>query len=356
MFRDSVMKILTVVGARPQFIKAAVVSRAFRRNGGIREVLVHTGQHYDPNMSEVFFRELNIPRPDHNLGIGSGTHAQQTGLMMQGIEELVLQESPDYVLIYGDTNSTLAGALAAVKLHVPVAHVEAGLRSFNRTMPEEINRLVADKVSDLLFAPTFTAVENLKREGLEANTRLTGDVMYDSVLYYQDKIRKDSAAYSVPGMPQHYLLATIHRAGNTDDPMILRSILKGFAGAGKPVVWPMHPRTRKVLQESSNIPGNIIILEPVGYLQMLSLLTGAHKVLTDSGGLQKEAYFLGKPCITIREETEWIETLHDNWNILAGTNPDKIMDAVLLETPTTPQSAAFGDGHAAEKIISFLIQ
>lgn len=350
------MKIITVVGARPQFVKAAVISRVLRSYVGVHEVFVHTGQHYDHNMSDLFFSELDIPHPDYNLGIGSGSHSQQTGLMIQAIGELLEKESPDFVLIYGDTNSTLAGALAASKLHIPVAHVEAGLRSFNRSMPEELNRVVADHVSDLLFAPTQTAVINLKREGLEPNTRLTGDVMFDSVLFYRKRILEDKEKYTISGLPEHYLLATIHRAGNTDDPLKLHAILKAFEGTGQKIVWPLHPRTRKMLQERENIPGNVMISEPVGYLEMLSLVMGSDKVLTDSGGLQKEAYFLGKQCITIREETEWVETLHDNWNVVAGTNPEQIIRATALPHPSAPAKDTFGDGHAAEKILSFLIR
>jgi UDP-GlcNAc3NAcA epimerase len=347
------MKILTVVGARPQFIKAAAVSRVLRRTPGVREVLLHTGQHYDDNMSEIFFRELNIPEPDYNLEVGSGSHAVQTGQMLRGIEEVLLQEMPDLTLVFGDTNSTLAGALASVKLHIRVAHVEAGLRSFNRSMPEEINRIVADRVSDLLFAPTRTAVENLRTEGLEKATRFTGDVMYDSVLYYAEEVRGHPEKYAPP-CQDGYLLATIHRAENTDRPENLRALLDALGASGKEVLLPVHPRTRKHLTELTPVPPNIRIIDPVGYLQMLSLTLNSEKVLTDSGGLQKEAYFLGKPCITLRSETEWVETLHDGWNVIAGTDPGKILAALQAPLPSAPKRDEFGNGKACELIAGFL--
>lgn len=349
------MKIVTVIGARPQFIKAATVSRAFRKHDDIREVIIHTGQHYDDNMSDVFFRQLDIAVPDYNLGIGSGTHAAQTGLMMQGIEQVLMNEKPDWVLIYGDTNSTLAGALAAVKIHIPVAHVEAGLRSFNRIMPEEINRVVADCTSDLLFAPTVTAVNNLANEGLSAKTRFSGDVMFDSILFYRNLVDQDPGRYVTQGIPGEYLLATIHRAENTDIPENLSSILEAFGNSGKQIVLPLHPRTKKLLAGSHSIPANIHVIEPVGYLEMIRLISGAEKVLTDSGGLQKEAYFLNKPCITLRTETEWTETLHDGWNIIAGTDPAAIISAIQKASPSALRKNEFGDGHAAELIAGILV-
>ncbi len=349
------MKIVTIVGARPQFIKAATVSRIIRANPAVHEILLHTGQHYDENMSEIFFRELGIPLPDYNLEVGSGSHAVQTGLMLKGIEEVLLKEKPDCTLVYGDTNSTLAGALAASKLHIPVAHVEAGLRSFNRAMPEEINRIVTDRISDLLFAPTRTAVINLSQEGLADITCFTGDVMYDSVVYYKERILQNPAKYKTAGIPEKYLLATIHRAENTDNPGNLKNIFLAFSSLNQEIVLPVHPRTRKILQTSPDLPGNVHIIDPVGYLQMLKLTMDATRVLTDSGGLQKEAYFLRKQCITLRSETEWIETLHDHWNIIAGSDPGKIEAAVAGDLPTAPIQEGFGNGKSAGIILEKLL-
>jgi UDP-GlcNAc3NAcA epimerase len=348
------MKVLTVVGARPQFIKAAAVSRVLRSMPGVQEILLHTGQHYDENMSAVFFDELSIPEPDHHLGVGSGTHAVQTGHMLAGIEKVLMQEKPDWTLVYGDTNSTLAGALASVKLHIPVAHVEAGLRSFNRVMPEEINRVVTDHVADLLFAPTRTAVAHLKNEGLEGVTRFTGDVMYDSVLFYRDQVLKGDGLYSVRDIPQEYFLATIHRAENTDNIKNLTGILDAFSSIRGKIVLPIHPRTRKILTSNFTLPSNLIIIDPVGYLEMLWLTMHAVKVLTDSGGLQKEAYFLAKPCITLRTETEWVETVHDGWNIITGTDPRRIVAAAEATLPAALRRDEFGNGKAA-LIISELL-
>jgi len=348
------MKIVSVVGARPQFIKAATVCRVLRSNGNIQEILLHTGQHYDRNMSQVFFDELDIPEPQYNLEIGSGTHAFQTGTMMKGIEEILIAEKPDWTLVYGDTNSTLAGALASVKLHIPLAHVEAGLRSFNRNMPEEINRIVSDRVADLLFAPTKTAIENLKREGLEKMTCFTGDVMYDSVLFYINKILRTPDKYKIKDLPAQYFLATIHRAENTDDIGHLINIFKAFAESGSYIVLPIHPRTKKLISKNIRVTENVRIIDPVGYLEMLKLTMDAYKILTDSGGLQKEAYFLGRPCITLRNETEWLETVHDGWNTITGTDPDKIIDAINSPLPVSERHNEFGDGHAAEAIIERL--
>jgi UDP-GlcNAc3NAcA epimerase len=348
------MKIVSIVGARPQFIKAATVSRVIRATDGIRETILHTGQHYDKNMSEIFFRELDIAEPALNLGVGSGSHAWQTGEMMKGIEDVLMKEKPDWTLIYGDTNSTLAGALASVKLHIPVAHVEAGLRSFNRIMPEEINRIVADRISDLLFAPTQTALTNLAQEGLAGNSVFSGDVMFDSVLHYKKIIESNPGQFTINDIPDSYLLATIHRAENTDNIENLRSIFLALSKVGLPVILPLHPRTRKYIINAIAIPSNIIIIEPRGYLEMLKLTMGSLKVITDSGGLQKEAYFLQKQCITIRSETEWIETLHDQWNIVSGTNPDKIVEAIMASMPTAQTRPDFGNGSAAEFIIKKL--
>jgi UDP-N-acetylglucosamine 2-epimerase len=349
------MKIVSIVGARPQFIKAATVSRIIRANPLINEILLHTGQHYDENMSDVFFRELNIPFPDFNLEVGSGSHAEQTGRMLKGIEAVLLSEKPDCTLVYGDTNSTLAGALTAAKLHIPVAHVEAGLRSFNRLMPEEINRIVTDRISDLLFAPTQTAITNLTREGLSDVTCFTGDVMYDSVLYYKERILLDPAKYATPGIPDEYLLATIHRAENTDNPENLKNIFMAFSKLDCEIVLPIHPRTRKILQSTMTMPANVNIIDPVGYLQMMKLTMDATRVLTDSGGLQKEAYFLQTPCITLRTETEWVETLHDHWNIITGSDPDLIIKAAVSDLPTARQQRGFGDGNSARIILEKLL-
>jgi UDP-GlcNAc3NAcA epimerase len=348
------LKIVTVIGARPQFIKAATISRLLRHDVDVKEILVHTGQHYDPNMSDIFFEELNIPHPDFNLEVGSGSHAVQTGKMLEGIEILLLEEKPDWTLVYGDTNSTLAGALASTKLNIPVAHVEAGLRSFNRKMPEEINRIVTDHISNLLFAPTPTAMMNLEKEGLLESSCQTGDVMLDSTLYYKEKILKNPDSYKIKDLPNEYLLATVHRAENTDNINNLKNIFKAFSEAGVPIVLPIHPRTRKSIANNIHISENVHLTDPVGYLQMLYLTMHSSKVLTDSGGLQKEAYFLGKQCITLRTETEWLETVHDNWNIVTGTDPDKIVEAIRADVPSSEQRPSFGDGKAAEAIVGRL--
>jgi UDP-GlcNAc3NAcA epimerase len=348
------MKIVTVVGARPQFIKAATISRLLLHDPDVEEILVHTGQHYDPNMSDIFFKELNIPHPDFNLEVGSGSHAVQTGKMLEGIETILLEEKPDWTLVYGDTNSTLAGAVAATKLNIPLAHVEAGLRSFNRKMPEEINRIVTDRISDLLFAPTITAMINLEKEGLLAASCLTGDVMFDSTFFYKELILKNPDPYKINGLPQEFLLATVHRAENTDNINNLKNLFKAFSESGHAIVLPIHPRTRKIIGKTIRIPENVHIINPVGYLQMLYLTMHAGKVLTDSGGLQKEAYFLGKQCITLRTETEWVETLHDNWNTITGTDPEKILEAIRSDAPSSSQNSSFGNGKAAEAIVEKL--
>lgn len=349
------MKILSVIGARPQFIKAATVSRFIRSHAGINEILLHTGQHYDQNMSDIFFRELDIPEPSYNLEIGSGSHAFQTGEMMKGIESVLLKEKPNWTLIYGDTNSTLAGALVSVKLHIPVAHIEAGLRSFNRIMPEEINRIVADRISDILFAPTQNAIDNLRNEGLSGITVFSGDVMLDSVFYYTEKVLQEPDHYKIKNIPEKYLLATIHRAENTDNIENLKTLFLALSNAGLPVVLPIHPRTKKIISDSITIAPNIMIIEPVGYLEMLKLTMDSFKVVTDSGGLQKEAYYLKKQCITIRSETEWIETLHDNWNIVTGIDTEKILKAIYAPTSLSKQKDEFGNGAAAEIIVNTLM-
>lgn len=346
------MRVVTIVGARPQFIKAATVSRAFAQQG-VDEVIVHTGQHFDANMSDVFFDELEIPRPHHHLGIGGGPHGAMTGRQLEKIEGVLLDEKPDWVLVYGDTNSTLAGALAAAKLHIPVAHVEAGLRSFNRRMPEEINRVLTDHVSSLLFAPTATAVQNLANEGINGDrVKLVGDVMYDATLFYKSRARKPTW-FDGLGIPeQGFVLCTIHRAENTDDPERLRTILRGLGDSGLPVVLPLHPRTRGVLEaQSIEVPGNVHTIPPARYLDMTWLEMHCRVVATDSGGVQKEAYFHGKQCVTLRDETEWVELVLAGVNRLTGANSEKIQQAVQtcagLPVGTT---SLYGDGDAARLI------
>lgn len=333
------LKIVTVVGARPQFVKVAPVSRAIvavarLQQTGIEEILVHTGQHYDHKMSQVFFDELGIAPPAYNLNIGSGPQGAQTGEMLRKCEEVLLEERPDVVLVYGDTNSTLAGALAAAKLHVPVAHVEAGLRSFNRRMPEEVNRVLTDHVSQLLLVPTQTAQRNLSAEGVTQGVHLVGDVMYDAVQQHREVAAQQSRALAELGLqPQTYLMATIHRAENTDDPERLRSIVSAFESlAGqKPIVWPLHPRTRKIMTGLAIHPtnSNIHMIDPAPYLDMLMLVSNAALVLTDSGGLQKEAQWLEVPCVTLRDETEWVETVASGWNCLAGATQEAILQSTV---------------------------
>jgi len=350
------MKIVSIVGARPQFIKAAPVSRELRHRH--EEVLLHTGQHYDYELSQVFFDELDIPVPDVNLGVGSAHHGQQTGEMLMGIEAVLLEERPDWVLVYGDTNSTLAGALAAVKLHIPVAHIEAGLRSFNRCMPEEINRVLTDHVATLLFCPTQTAVSNLAAEGIMTGVHNVGDVMYDAVLHSEVLTSEHTRIMEELGVePGAYLLATIHRPRNTDSSDRLRAILEALEIVGAPVVFAAHPRTQKAMREQAQrVPPNLCLMEPVGYLDMLLLERQAKAILTDSGGVQKEAYFFGVPCITLREETEWVETVHAGWNRLVGANLDEIVAAVRNLWVPTERPSFFGDGQASEKIVAFLEQ
>lgn len=350
--------VLSVVGARPQFVKAAAVSRVLRATPGFREMLVHTGQHYDARMSDVFFRELDIPPADRNLGIGSGPHGQQTGRMLEALEAVMAAEKPDWVLVYGDTNSTLAAALAAVKLHIPVAHVEAGLRSFNRAMPEETNRVVADHVSSLLFAPTAQAMKNLAREGLAERALRTGDVMYDVMLRFVERAASSRVLETLGLEPKGYLLATVHRAENTDDVARLRAIFDGLAAfsARLPVVLPLHPRTRKML-EGAAMPPTLQIVEPVGYLDMVQLERNARLVATDSGGVQKEAYFHKVPCVTLRDETEWVELLADGWNRLAPpVSAESVARALeaALQGPMSAWNALYGDGRAAQAIVEAL--
>ncbi len=347
------MKIATIVGARPQFIKAATLSRVIKNFTAIHEIIIHTGQHYDPNMSGIFFEELNIPKPDINLEIGSGNHGKQTARMLEGIEEILLREKPDWVLVYGDTNSTIAGALAAAKLNIKIAHVEAGLRSFNRSMPEEINRIATDHISDVLFAPTQNAMQLLAIEGLSDKAVFSGDVMFDSIEYYKIIAEKKCFLHNIiKEEPGKYFLATVHRQENTDQIKNLQSIFLAFSELDMPVIVPLHPRTMKLMDEVT-YRSNVKIINPVGYLEMITLLNSCHKVLTDSGGLQKEAFFLKKPCITLREETEWIETLEGGWNYIVGANKLKIIEKVNANH-VQEQKDYFGDGKAAEKIIEYM--
>lgn len=349
------MKIVSVIGARPQFVKAAPVSRALR-DAGHEEYLVHTGQHYDANMSDLFFEELDIPRADAGLAVGSGSHGAQTGAMLAGVEEVIVAQRPAAVLVYGDTNSTLAGALAAAKLRVPVAHVEAGLRSFNRAMPEEINRVVADHLSDLLLCPSQTAVDNLKAEGVTRGVHLVGDVMYDAVLLFAERARARSDVLARLGLgPKGYLLATVHRAENTDDAARLAEILWAFSALGATVVFPVHPRTRQIIGGGAALGANVRAVEAVGYLDMLMLEQHARLVLTYSGGVQKEAYWLGVPCVTLRDETEWVETVESGWNVLAGARRGRIVEAAQSLRPD-PNSRAplYGDGRTAGRCVQVL--
>jgi UDP-N-acetylglucosamine 2-epimerase len=354
------MKIITIIGARPQFIKAAPVSKALG-DAGLTEFLLHTGQHYDRMMSEVFFSEMGIPEPDVNIDVGSGSHGSQTGQMLIRIEEVLIKESPDMVLVYGDTNSTLAGALAASKLHIPLAHVESGLRSFNKTMPEEINRIVADHCADIRFCPTRTAVVNLQNEGIEKGVHRVGDTMVDALMSFIDIAgNKSTILQTFDLLSKPYYLATVHRPYNTDDPQHLGQIISALQKLDHKVVFPVHPRTRQKLDgifASSDIPsdGNLVLMDPVGYLDMLVLEKNARKILTDSGGIQKEAFILGIPCITLRPETEWVETVDAGWNTVVGTDTDLIVRAALQPKPTTTPEALFGIGDAADSIVDIII-
>jgi UDP-GlcNAc3NAcA epimerase len=356
------MRILTVIGARPQFVKAAVVSRAIQKRPGISEVLVHTGQHYDANMSDVFFSELELPPPSHHLGVGSGSHGKQTARMLELIEAVLVDESPDCMLVYGDTNSTLAGALAAAKLHIPVAHVEAGLRSHNRRMPEEINRILTDHLSDLLFAPTRNAVESLTLEGIQGgNVVLCGDVMYDAALYYAQRARERTNPLAAYGLePKGYILTTVHRAENTDDASRLREIVAALRQLAlrMPVVLPLHPRTCAAIKRLDIDTGALHIIAPVGFLDMVALESGAALIATDSGGVQKEAFFHRVPCVTFRDETEWRELVDGGYNHLTGADRKQIVsgaDQALASKPDWKREL-YGDGDASGKIVEALLR
>ena len=353
------MKVLTVIGARPQFVKAATVSRALKKSG-IEEVIVHTGQHHDQNMSQVFFDEMEIPTPNYNLEIQGLNHGAMTGRMLEKIEEVLIKEKPDYVLVYGDTNSTLAGALAAVKLHIPVAHVEAGLRSFEMKMPEEVNRILTDRISKVLFCPTQTAIDNLEKEGyknIDCKIILSGDVMYDAVLFYRQKIKTHSTIIQkekLEGKP--FVLVTIHRAENTNDPKRLKEICDALNEIQKErqVILPLHPRTKAYLH-SQNLKLDVKVIDPVGYFDMLALLENCSLVMTDSGGLQKEAYFFNKYCITLRDQTEWIELIKAGANSIVGANKSKILSAYHANknSKLVEGKPLYGDGNAAELIAKY---
>jgi UDP-GlcNAc3NAcA epimerase len=358
------LKLVTVVGARPQFIKAAAVSRAIRGTpaAAIDEVLVHTGQHYDANMSEVFFAELDIPAPKYDLKIAGGTHGAMTGRMLETIEAVLLDEAPDRVLVYGDTNSTLAGALAAAKQHIPVAHVEAGLRSFNRRMPEEINRLIADQLSSLLFCPTETAVLNLAAEGITSGVHNYGDVMLDAAMHYRERAARASRVLDDLGLRgKPFILATCHRAENTDDAEALAGIVRALTDIARtwPVVLTLHPRTRKLIDQHGLGGGlaGVTVVAPLPFLDMVALEQAARVIVTDSGGVQKEAFFYGVPCVTMRNETEWVETVALGRNVLAGASTAAIVDAVeraASELPAPIEARPYGDGDAATRIVQRL--
>lgn len=349
------MKILSIVGARPQFIKCAPLSRVIRKDH--EEILVHTGQHYDPDMSDIFFKELSIPKPDYNLGIGSGFHGEQTGKMLIEIEKVLLKENPDLVLVYGDTNSTLAGSLAASKLNIKVAHVEAGLRSFDRSMPEETNRVLTDHTSNFLFCPTETALLNLKNEGI-TSSYLVGDLMFDALKHNQ-KIAAEKSTILEDSclIPKEYIVATMHRPSNTDSFENLSTIVKALCDAKWPIIFPVHPRTEKCLKSYdlwNKLDENVKLITPLGYLDMLKLMENSRKILTDSGGVQKEAYMLGVPCITMRENTEWTETVKDGWNILVGADYRKIVTAIERFEGSKIRGGIFGEGNTSEKICEIL--
>lgn len=354
------MKLISIFGTRPQLIKVSMISKSI--GNMFEHISVDTGQHYDDNMSKIFFEELEIPKPKYNLGIGSGTHGYQTGEMLKRIEDVLKKENPKVVLVYGDTNSTLAGALASAKLHIPVAHIEAGLRSFNKSMPEEINRIVTDHISDILFTPTQTAVNNLKQEGITKGVFNVGDVMYDSLLYFLDISNKKSKIMEKYGLkPRGYYFATIHRAENTDNKNKLTNIVNCLININEPLVFPIHPRTLKKLKDyhiysKLKTAPNILLTDALGYLDSIQLMKNAKKIITDSGGIQKEAYMLDVPCITLREETEWIETVQSGWNILTGTDAEKIINAIDHFNPYTKKLNLFGDGKASLKVHEILCE
>jgi len=349
------MKIASVVGVRPQFVKASVVSRELRKSN--KECLIHTGQHYDYEMNKIFFEELGIPEPDYYLGVGSGSHGQQTGEMLRKLEEVLMVEKPDLVLTYGDTNSTLAGALAASKLGIKNAHIESGLRSFDKSMPEEINRILTDHCSDILFCPTQNAVNNLEEEGITKNVYLTGDVMVDSLLLNKEIAEaKSSLLNDLNLKTRDYIVVTIHRASNTDNFENLQNIIEALRELNENIIFPIHPRTEKLLKNYDlydSLPSSITLVKPLGFLDFIKLMNHAKMILTDSGGVQKEAYILKVPCVTLRENTEWIETIKDGWNVLVGSNKDRIIKTVNGFMPSVQEHCnRFGDGSASNRIVA----
>jgi len=350
------MKIVTIIGARPQFIKAAALSREIAKHNNLTEIIVHTGQHFDANMSEIFFKQMEIPKPDYYLNIHSLSHGAMTGQMLEKTEEILLKEKPDWVIVYGDTNSTISGALAAKKLHIKVAHIEAGLRSFNMNMPEEINRILTDRISDILFCPTDTAVSNLKKEGYDnigSKIVKSGDVMQDTAIFYSQKEQKPNIEF-----PKEFVLATIHRAENTDNKNRLQNILAALneISGEIPVILPLHPRTSNIIKKSDYSIKNLIIIKPVGYLEMLYMLNRCRLVMTDSGGLQKEAFFFKKPCITLRNETEWVELVENKYNSLVGAEKELIIETYNNQKyDLNFQVNLYGNGSASENIVKELI-
>ncbi len=367
ILKGDTIKIASIVGARPQFIKLIPIVKAINSSINnsykIKHLIIHTGQHYDYLMNKVFFDELQIPEPDYNLEVGSGTHGYQTGTMLKKIEEVLLKEKPNIVIVYGDTNSTLAGALAAVKLHIPIAHIEAGLRSYNKLMPEEINRILTDHISTYLFCPSKTAVKNLKKEGIKKGVYLVGDVMYDTLLITLEiaKNKDHTIIQKLNLKPKEYALVTIHREENTTNFEIFNSIFSAIveiANNGLTVVFPVHPRTRKVINtifSDFSLPSNLLLIEPISYLDMILLEANSKVILTDSGGVQKEAFFLKVPCITLRQETEWIETVKLGWNTLAGTQKEKIIKAVFNLNKGKKYYLPYGKGKAAQKIVNKIL-
>lgn len=354
-------KVIVVVGARPQFIKAAVVSTALADQSALEEIIVHTGQHFDDNMSRVFFEQMGIPHPKHHLAIGGGSHGQNTGRMIESLEGVILAEQPAAVLVYGDTDSTLAGAIATSKLNIPLAHVEAGLRSFNRRMPEEINRILTDHASDLLFAPSQTAVANLHYEGVApSKIRLVGDVMFDAVQTFTQVAKRESSILADLALaPKSYALVTIHRKENTDDPARLSAFIEGLSQSPLPIVLPLHPRTRKrIADHGLTLPAHFTLIDPVGYLDMMALESSAAVIATDSGGVQKEAYFHGVPCITLRDETEWIELLDIGANVLVGSDKAAIANAFAQASAAQPVAKRdlYGDGSSSRQIAAGLLE
>jgi UDP-N-acetylglucosamine 2-epimerase len=350
------MKLLSVVGARPQFIKAAPFVRAVRASH--HSILVHTGQHYDDNMSDVFFQELDLPAPDFDLGVGSGPHGAQTGAMLAALEQVLVTTEPDWVVVFGDTNSTLAGALAAAKLGIKVAHVEAGLRSFNRRMPEEINRVLADHLADTLFCPSETAQRNLEAEGRTRGVHVVGDVMKEAHAEAVERAQKTSAILERLALKERgYLLATVHRAENTDDPKRLDAIVRAFGLIDETIIFPVHPRTKNVFAtRGTAMPANVRVVDPLGYLDIVRLQQSARLILTDSGGLQKEAYWSGVPCVTLRDETEWAETVEQGWNVLAGADTDAIANAVRHFTVPVTRAPLYDDVRPSARIVDLLTE